>query len=337
MAEMSNDGHRLIFIGGSPRSGTTLVQNMLDSHPLILGGPEFLHLPDIIELRRKLHSSIDREWIDIICTREDVDSHIISLINKLLLPLADKHGCEYYSEKTPENILVFLELIELFPEARFIQVIRDPRAIVSSMQQVKKRAIEKGIKPPIFTANTSTGIAYIKRCFDAGFKASIHAPGKVLTVVYEHLLAKPETETKRLCKYLGIEWSDLMMRPGDKEHLGDRAITVKSNEIWYDSKTYNQNLAIQNMEKWKSELALCQQLQATMAFAGNRELMQYGYDFSVDGLAHGHGVLSRTFIYGLSLGRTLYRSIFFFIRKIPGISLIRNGLLTVASFFRIKV
>jgi len=336
-AEMSNDGDRLIFIGGSPRSGTTLIQNMMDSHPLILGGPEFLHLPDIIELRRKLHSSIDREWIDIICTRDDVDSHIISLIKSLFLPLADKHRCEYYSEKTPENILVFLELIELFPEARFIQVIRDPRAIISSMQQVKKRAIEKGIKPPIFTTNTTTSVAYIKKCFDAGFKTSKHAPGKVLTVVYEHLLANPEMETKRICEYLGMEWSDLMLRPGDKDHLGNRAITVKSNEIWYDSKTYNRNLAIQNVGKWKSELALYHQLRATMVFAGNRELMQYGYDFSIDGLAHGHGVMSRTFIYGLSLGGTLYRSILFVIRKIPGISLIRNGLLTVTSFFRTNV
>ncbi len=138
MAEISN-GRRLIFIGGSPRSGTTLVQNMLDSHPLILGGPEFLHLPNVINLRRTIHSSISREWIDIICTRDDVDRYIISSIKKLFLPLADKYQCEFYSEKTPENILVFSELIELFPEAYFIQVIRDPRGIVSSMQQVKKQ------------------------------------------------------------------------------------------------------------------------------------------------------------------------------------------------------
>ena len=171
MAETRSDGQRLIFIGGSPRSGTTLLQNMLDSHPLILGGPEFLHLQDIVDLRRRLHSSITKGWIDIICTREDVDSYIIELIEKLFLPLADKNQCEFYSEKSPDNILVFSELIDLFPEAHFIQVIRDPRAIVSSMQQVKKRAIDKGVKPPYFTANLSASIAYVKKCFDAGFTA----------------------------------------------------------------------------------------------------------------------------------------------------------------------
>ena len=144
MAEIGNNSFGLIFIGGSPRSGTTLIQNMLDSHPLVLGGPEFLHLPDIIELRRKLHSSISRGWIDIFCSREDVDTHLIEAINKLFLSLSKKYHCEIYSEKTPENILVFFELMELFPEAHFIQVIRDPRAILSSMQQVKQRAIAKG-------------------------------------------------------------------------------------------------------------------------------------------------------------------------------------------------
>lgn len=337
MAETGKNGHRLIFIGGSPRSGTTLVQNMLDAHPLILGGPEFLHLPDIIELRRKLLSSINREWIDLICTRDDVDHYVISLIEKLFLSLADKHHCEFYSEKTPENILVFSDLIELFPEAHFIQIIRDPRATASSMYQVKQRAIGKGLKPPVFTVNTATSIAYIKRCLDAGLKASKQAPEKVLTIVYEHLLAYPEEESKKVCKFLGMDWNDLMLRPGDKEHLGSRAITIKSNEIWYDSKTYNQNLAIQNAEKWKKELPLGQQLRVTMAFKDNRELIRYGYDFSLESLTHGHGILSRKAIYCLFLGKNIFNFAISILRKIPGISLVKNGLLTAAGFFRIKV
>lgn len=333
MAEISN-GHRLIFIGGAPRSGTTLVQNMLDSHPLILGGPEFLHLPKIIDLRRRLHSSISKEWIDIICTRDDVDSYIISLIKKLFLPLADKNRCEFYSEKTPENILVFSELIELFPEAHFIQVIRDPRGIVSSMQQVKKRAIDKGLKPPHFCANISTSIAYIKKNFDAGFTASKNTPDKVLTVVYEHLLMNPKREAKKICLFLGIKWNDLMLSPRDKEHLGQQAITTKSNEIWYDSKTYNRNPDSQNIEKWQSKLTLGQQLKTTMAFMGNKDLIQYGYDFSVDSLTQANHVLSRSYFFCLCLGRAMYRFLSFVARKIPGISLIRNGLLAMASFLR---
>jgi hypothetical protein len=155
-------------------------------------------------------------------------------------------------------------------------------------------------------------------------------------VVYEHLLEKPETETKKICHYLGIQWSDLMLRPGDKAHLGGRAITIKSNEIWYDAKSYNRNLDIQNMQKWKNGLPLRHQLQATRAFVGNRGITQYGYDFSVNGLAHGHSVLRRIFIYCLFHGKTIYGSILAVIRKIPGMSLIKNGLLNVTGFFKLK-
>jgi hypothetical protein len=336
MAENGIDDSKLIFIGGSPRSGTTLVQNMLDSHPLVLGGPEFLHLPDIINLRRKLHSSITREWIDIFCSKEDVDNQLSSWIKKLFLSLAEKHRCGFYSEKTPENILVFSELMEMFPRAHFIQVIRDPRAILSSMRQVRKRAIEKGIKPPSFTANTSTSIAYIKGCFESGVKISKREGQKILTVIYEKLISDPVGETKKICEHVGIEWNDRMLCPGEKEHLGDRAITLKSNEIWYDSKSYNRNIAPQNSEKWRRELSLYQQLAATMAFANNEELIAYGYDFSIVGVANGKSGFSQAFVYSLSIGMFICRMIKVIMRKIPGYFLLRNGLRNIVRLIKMK-
>ncbi len=150
MINDSNKGKRLVFVGGAPRSGTTLVQNMLDSHPLIFGGPEFLHIPDLLELRKKFHYSISVDYISVFCSKDEVDRFLVSWVESLFLPLADKENCDLYSEKTPENVLVFSEMIEIFSQSHFIQVIRDPRAIVSSMQQVKRRAVQKGIAIPFF-------------------------------------------------------------------------------------------------------------------------------------------------------------------------------------------
>jgi len=305
---------------------------MLDSHPLILGGPEFLHLPKVIDLRRKLHSGISKGWIDIICTRDDVDGYIISLIENLFLPLADKNQFEIYSEKTPDNVLVFSDLIELFPEAHFIQVIRDPRAIVSSMQEVKKRAIEKGTNLPYYCSDIFESIAYIKKCFDAGFTASKNTPDKVLTIVYEHLVADPERETKRICRYLGIEWNKLMLYPGDKEHLGERAITTKSEEIWYDANTYYSNPHCQNIEKWQSKLTLGQQIRTIIAFKDNKDLLQYGYNLSLDSLTQANDTLARMYYIYLRSCNTIYKFSRYVVRKIPGISLVKKWLSAIVRF-----
>jgi hypothetical protein len=154
----SSQGERLIFVGGAPRSGTTLVQNMLDCHEEIYGGPEFLHIPDIVRVRSKLHASIARKWIDLICSYEQVDKMTAAWIEDFLLPLADAQRARFFSEKTPENVLVFPQLIELFPKARFIFVVRDPRAIVSSLLEVGARARAKALKPPFFTKNLAAAI-----------------------------------------------------------------------------------------------------------------------------------------------------------------------------------
>ena len=169
----------------------------------------------------------------------------------------------------------------------------------------------------------------MKKCFDAGFAASKNTRGKMLTVVYEQLLMNPERETKQICSFLEIEWNDLMLFPGDKEHLGAQAITAKSNKIWYDSKTYYRNPDHQNIQKWKSKLTLGQQLKIALTFRGNKDLMQCGYDFSIDELTRENYVLSRCYFFYLWLARAIYRFLSVVIRKIPGLSLIRNGLLAV--------
>ena len=327
-----NGGNRLIFVGGAPRSGTTLVQNMLDSHPDICGGPEFLHVPGFINLRRNLHRSITRGHIDLFCLYDDVDRHIISLIEKFLLPLADKQGCKFLSEKTPENVLVLSDLIELFPNAHFIHVIRDPRAIISSMQQVGRRAKDKGFKPPAFSANISASIAYVRKCFDAGFNASKNAPGKVLTVVYERLVKDPERETKKICKFLGLEWSEEMITPGKKEHLGEKAITRKSNEIWYDAETYRRDPDRQDIEKWKKKLTLSQQVRISMAFEGYKEFKQFVYDFSINSLAQPKQIFRVNYIIFLRLCYKIIKFLSLVERRIPGVRIIRRAFFSSVRF-----
>lgn len=278
MFEVLNEGRRddrLIFVGGAPRSGTTMVQNILDSHPDICGGPEFDRVPDIVTLRNKLRSSVESERISAFCAAEDIDREVGLFIERLLLPYAEKQGCGLISEKTPWNALVFRELLEIFPRARFIFCVRDPRAVVSSMLEVGKRAQKKGTRGPRFTRTVYSAVNVIKNSNEAGFDAAEFSD-RVLTMVYERLVVDPEEETKRLCDFLGVTWSAEMLRSGEKKHEGEKVL----DGIWYDREMYNSNPDPGRMHGWQKQLSPIQRVAVSDAFSKDGYLKRLNYEIS---------------------------------------------------------
>ncbi|MGV2829120.1 sulfotransferase family protein [Myxosarcina sp. GI1(2024)] len=268
-------GERLIFVAGAPRSGTTLVQNMINSHPNICGGPEFLFLREIINLRKKIHQNIERKILSELCSLEEADRIICSLIESFFLPLAERNNCQFYSEKTPENILVFPDLIELFPASYFIYVVRDPRATVSSLLQVGNRYREKKISGGKYTRDLQSAIEHTKNCLEFGFTSVKTTPEKILVLLYENLVTDPKSETQKICDFIGIEWSKQMLNPEQFNHIGEKAIT--KNGIWYERKTFNRNPSSKEIDKWKNLLTSNQKMRLFLAFRNNEELKGLGY------------------------------------------------------------
>jgi len=60
MYKISEELGRLVFVGGSPRSGTTLVQRVLNHYPKEYGGPEFDFIPSIAELYQKFLRGLEK-------------------------------------------------------------------------------------------------------------------------------------------------------------------------------------------------------------------------------------------------------------------------------------
>lgn len=269
-------GERLVFVGGSPRSGTTLVQNILDSHPEISGGPEFDRIPEVVRLRGKLRASVRSGRISAFCSEGDVDREIGLLIERLLLPYADARNARLMSEKTPWNVLAFRELSQIFPEARFVFCIRDPRAVAASMLEVGRRAREKGGSSPAFTRSLGSAVKTIRATNRAGFEAASELGGRTLTVSYENLVDDSERESIRLCDFLGAPWSEEMLRPAEKEHDGAKVL----DGVWYDQAMYRSNPDPARAEKWKRQLTREQVVMICEAFERDKELSALGYDLS---------------------------------------------------------
>lgn len=267
---------RLVFVGGCPRSGTTLLQNMLDSQGDIFGGPEFRALSDIVSMRDKLRELVETRGVSVFCSGQDVDRSVAAFIENLLTPVAVRNGRSVLSEKTPENVLWFSQLTDLFPRARFLFVVRDPRAIVSSMLEVGQRARSKGSPVVWFTQSLIPAIRFTFTCMEAGFRAVEKTPDRISVVKYEDLVCSPESETKKIARFLSVPWTPAMLRPGEKKHAGE----IDLDGVWYDAKMYYRNPDQAAVGRSMNRLSELDQATIAVALESLVPLARLGYDLS---------------------------------------------------------
>lgn len=316
-------GRRLIFVGGSPRSGTTLTQSMLDSHPDICGGPEFDRMPDVIRLRKELRESVDSGRISVYCSGEDVDRELGLFVERLLLSYAESRGCELMSEKTPWNVLVFKDLLEVFPGARFIFCVRDPRAVTASMLQVGERARKGGRHVPSFTRSTAAIMRTIKRTNRAGFEA-VRLSERVLPVIYERLVVEPERETKRICGFLGLPWSGEMLRPGEKEHDGGKVL----DGVWHYPRMYDSDPDPSRANKWRTQLTPTRKAMVAGAFGEDEDLLALGYRFHGEELPAAQRAVGRIGLGLSAVASSGFSSLLALVQRVPALESAGSNLLS---------
>jgi protein-tyrosine sulfotransferase len=130
------EGAQYIFIGGVPRSGTSIFQKILDGHSQIYGGPEFDHIYTTLKLYSNYKNGVEvTKRQKHYYSEKEVLQRFRTLLNDFLSTKLNQEKVTYLSEKTPSNLLVFHQLKEIFPKSKFIWVIRDPRANLFSFKK----------------------------------------------------------------------------------------------------------------------------------------------------------------------------------------------------------
>jgi hypothetical protein len=221
---------RLIFVGGSPRSGTTLVQRILNCHPEIYGGPEFDFVPIIVDLFRDMHSSIRTGRIDAILDENHLEHVFRCLLVSLLLPKLEAEGVSYLSEKTPRNVLAFAWLEEHAPEAKKILVVRDPRDVVSSMLEVGRRQKRRAGRTSWFTRDPVAAVNYMNRCLKAGTSLA-ESSANCLVLYYEDIVSDPLALANQIYHFVGVHELDRLDLEGEKFEA------ARNHESWIDWST----------------------------------------------------------------------------------------------------
>ncbi len=223
-----------------------------------------------------MFNSISTGRIKEFCNYEDIDKDFTTLIENLLFRTAERKGCKILSEKTPSNALYFDTLLKLSKNYKVVFVVRDPRAVVSSLLEVGKRLKEKNSKLPPGTKDIWDAIGLINEYFHKGFSACEEFSNRSLILKYEELVQEPKLKTQEICDFLNIKWHDNMMMPKQTSYDG------KPDDIWYDKKSLDRNIQTTELGKWKNKLTPLEQAIITIVYKGTPNLQKLKYDFNTE-------------------------------------------------------
>ncbi|MEP5104727.1 MAG: sulfotransferase, partial [Ekhidna sp.] len=194
-----------IFIGGIPRSGTSLIQKIVGLNEDVYAGPEFDHLPSIVKLYfQMLGNERQAEFYTDNGLTNSFRKFIESVLAEKLFEKQIK--VKYISEKTPENILAFKGLEKIFPNAKFLIIIRDPRAVINSFQNVSLRAKRSGTSVK-FGKNIIKDLSFMRYRIDLAEQISNENPDKCFILHYEDLLKDPESVISSICTFLDLKYT----------------------------------------------------------------------------------------------------------------------------------
>ena len=194
-----------IFIVGLPRSGSTLLEQILASHSQVEGTGELAYVP-------RVANSLNRNRADGITYPEAAlelgPSHFRSL-GEEYLAYARQHlrsDTPRFIDKMPNNFpqIGFMSLI--LPTARIIDARRHPLdACLSCYRQLFAKGQE-------FTYDlTEVGEYYLQYQRMMDHWAAV-LPGRVLTLQYEEVIADFENQVRRLLEFCGLPWEDACLR-----------------------------------------------------------------------------------------------------------------------------
>jgi hypothetical protein len=226
-AERAAGPDRPIFVVGCARSGTTLLQLMLHAHPRIAIPPETRLLTEAYDRRLEFGDLRDPANVDALVDwifvdpeqrlvhdlkldatefrrrAHEVDPTLGSILGLVLVMYAERFGKPRWGDKRPSYFKRIDTLLELFPDAQFVHLVRDGRDCVVSL---------KGMS---WWGSGSVGaMQNWVAAMRAGDRAARRLrPDQFHELRYEDLVDDPRPELERLCAFLGEPFDEAMLQP----------------------------------------------------------------------------------------------------------------------------
>ncbi len=207
-----------VFIVGMSRSGTTLVEQILASHPMVHGAGELQLLPRC--LRVELGDACSDEVLPARLARLDaagirrIGEHYCRELTELA------PGMVRITDKLPGNMALVGLIHITFPNARIIHCVRDPLdTCVSCFSKLftTGHAFSYGL--------SELGRFYLLYSELMRYWQDLLPPGRLLEVRYEQVVSATESEARRLVEFCGLPWDDACL------HFHQQQRTVKTASL----------------------------------------------------------------------------------------------------------
>lgn len=280
-----------VFIVGRGRSGTTLLQNILDANEHVLMPIEsrliiylkqkyftktkwtkkdILQFIDDIYLAKKFEKywNIEKEILQKDMTSIPIDKINFNILCKIIYlhyqSLYKKKEIHIIGDKNPIYSIFVKDLAEIFPEAKFIHLIRDYRDnVLSNIKVIKTELIPVATHGWVYYNNE---IEKLKKTY----------PNIFLTILYEDLATSPNEITKTICNFLSIDFNPEMLH---FNKVLEEKITSDSFDSTEEMHDFHPNLTnpinTNQMNKWRTAFSQ-KEVQLIEYIAGDFG-KQYGY------------------------------------------------------------
>lgn len=268
----------LFFIVGCPRSGTTLLRRMLDAHPDVAVAPETFFMRHFWEQRDAYgdlsHDAVLDQLVDDLTAtpafeelglEEDAFRAAVhraprrwkTVFRVLLQQFAERRDARFVGEKTPNHVLSIPTLHRWFPEARFVHLVRDPRAVSNSWRTVPWSSEYRWRDAEVW-------VEFV----EAGREAEASG-APVTSLHFEALVRSPEEELRAVCEGLDLPYDDRML----SFHEQEPATVDVEREPWKERATDPIDPTV--ADRWRDELS--GHVQAQVEAVAGAEMKRWGY------------------------------------------------------------
>jgi hypothetical protein len=226
------DSEKPVFIVGMPRSGTTLTEQIISSHPQVYGAGELSYVADQLRELSGGNSKIGYHTAMANITAEKL--HVMGRSYVERVQLLDPQALRI-TDKMPANFRHVGLIRMMLPQAKVIHVRRNP---VDTCLSCFQQNFDSG-------QEFSDDLHDLGRYYGNYMRVMEHwrqlLPGYMLEIDYEQLVVEPEKSAQRLIDFIGLEWNDACLRPD----RNDRRVRTASQ--WQ----VRQKIHTGSVERWR--------------------------------------------------------------------------------------